>query len=95
MKKIVAIPTFITVLQLVCVFHLYYIHKYKSTHIPADLIELNILVFCNSIILIVGYVFYPKQQNKYNLWLLPIGIALIYIIVLIIVYAVMLIYKYK
>lgn len=95
MNKLITVPVLITIVQIVSFGHLYYVHKYKSGQFPADLIELNILAFLNIIIMILAYFFYFKASNKDFLWMIPIGFAILTIILLIVIYLVMLISKYK
>ena len=94
MNKSIIIPGIITLLQIVSFVHLYYTHKYKSGQFPADFIELNFLAIVNIIILIIAYFFYFNMKKKENIWLIPIGLAVITIFLLIILYILMFISKY-
>ena len=64
MNKLTIIPCVIAFLQLISLGHLYYIHKYRSTQFPADLIELNILAILNIGVLILAYFLYFNSEKK-------------------------------
>lgn len=89
MKKLFNLPVSITIIQLISFAHLIYTHKYKAGQYPADLIELNIIAFLNSIVLGMSYVFYFKAGYKENFWVIPVSFALVPIMMVLIVYFVM------
>ncbi len=95
MNKLTTIPCLIAFLQLISLGHLYYMHKYRSTQFPADLIELNILAILNIGILISAYFLYFNSEKKTSFWLIPIFISVFVIISLLLVYLWMGINKYK
>ncbi len=95
MNKLTIIPCLIAFLQLISLGHLYYMHKYRSTQFPADLIELNILAILNIGILILAYFLYFNSEKKTGFWLIPIVISVLVIISLLLVYLWMGINKYK
>lgn len=94
MNKSIISPVIITVLQIVSFVHLYYTHKFKSGQFPADFIELNFLAIINIIILVIAYIFYFGMKKKENIWLVPIGLAVITLLLLIILYILMSMSKY-
>lgn len=95
MNRIRIFPIIITVIQLISIGHLYYIHKHGSRQFPADFIELNILAICNIGVLILAYFFYFKADDKLSIWLVPILISAITILTLLVSYVIMWIDKYK
>lgn len=99
MNRLIIFPTIIiiiiTVIQLVSFWHLNYIHKYGSGQFPADFIELNILAICNIGVLILAYFFYFKADSKLSVWLIPILLSFVTISLLLIIYIIMWINKYK
>jgi len=95
MNKSIIIPKTLTLIQLFSIIHLFYIHKYGSTQFPADLIELNIFAVFNLAFLIVFYFLKLKIENKTSIWILPLIIAIATILLLVVVYIVMLCYKYE
>jgi hypothetical protein len=94
MNKSIIIPVFITIFQIISFMHLFYTHKYGSAQLPADFIELNLIAFCDVIVLIMAYILYFTVKNKEILWLAPISLALITIVALIVIYLVSLYYKW-
>lgn len=95
MNKLMIFPIIITVIQLISFGHLYYIHKHGSGQFPADFIELNILSVCNIGVLILAYFLYFKADIKLSIWLLPVLLAAITILLLLVIYVIMWINKYK
>ena len=95
MNKLTIIPCVIAFLQLISLGHLYYIHKYRSTQFPADLIELNIFAILNIGVLILAYFLYFNSEKKTGLWLIPIVISVLIIVSLLLGYLWMWINKYK
>jgi hypothetical protein len=89
MNKLIIFPVTITVIQLISLGHLYYVHKYGSGQFPADFIELNILAICNVGVLVLAYFFYYKANVKLIIWLVPVLLSVIVITLLLVLYAVM------
>jgi drug/metabolite transporter (DMT)-like permease len=95
MNKLMIFPIIIAIIQIASFGHLYYIHKHGSGQFPADFIELNILAVCNIGVLILAYFFYFKADIKLNIWLVPILLSTIIIALLLVIYIIMGINKYK
>ncbi len=95
MNKIIFLPATIMILQIISLAHLYYTYRYNDSHIPVALIELTILAIVNVLVVVISYFLYFKVENKEQLWLIPISLAGLTILILLIVYIIMFVYKYK
>ncbi|KIC03693.1 hypothetical protein OA88_02780 [Flavobacterium sp. JRM] len=95
MSRTKIIPAIVVFMQLIGFIHLYLTCKNDNSHIPADFIELNILAVCNIGVLILAYFFYFKADIKLNIWLVPILLSTITIALLLVIYIIMGINKYK
>ncbi|OWP82839.1 hypothetical protein [Flavobacterium davisii] len=95
MNKIIIIPLAITILQFLGSIHLLYTHKYGDAQIPKSFIELHIWAIISIFVLILSYFLYFNAKERINLWLIPIGFSTLTILLLIVCYIIMAIYKYK